>query len=396
MTDTPNKDKQNTMVREAENYLKECPDAHMGAVVVQDGREKIAMNSTAYVPLFRHPKVIEAMREKLSLYGVGAGSRYNMGHVKVVRELEEKIADISGAEECVLFQNGYNLNISIASPAFGENPYFITDQKIHPSILTGIRLSAAKNLGGHWGANCSRYITGDMENLEYFLKNNSDKENKWILSVGTYSLLGQRVNLPRVTELAHTYNAGTFLDDVHFFWVYGPNLCGLTDHYNIEVDILMASFKPFGIPGAFALGRKDVVSKLRFAEPYIFSLGLMPIICTAASAAIDILYSDEGREMVQRMWKNAEHLKSGLIETGFNPLSKDTQMVTVQIKGEDRAMQFINRTKEMGLIVHPYFHPAAPKGSGFTRLTPIGAHTDEHIDRTVEIMAEAGKEIGII
>jgi len=32
---------QSTITREAEKYLEECPDAHMGAVVVENGKEKV-------------------------------------------------------------------------------------------------------------------------------------------------------------------------------------------------------------------------------------------------------------------------------------------------------------------------------------------------------------------
>lgn len=397
MTDRKKIPAQDTMVREAESYLEECPDAHMGAVVVEDGKEKIAMNSTAYVPLFRHPKVVEAVEKDLSLYGVGAGSRYNMGHVKIVRELEERLADLTGTEEAVVFPSGYNLNLGVDSPAFGENPYFIADQRNHPSILSGIRLSAARNLGGNWGSNYSRYISNDMENLESFLKINDEKDNKWILTVGTYGPLGRSADIVNIVALAEKHSTRIFLDDVHYFWVYGPNLCGLTDHYSIRVDILMGSFKAFGMPGAFAVGKKDIISQLRFSEPYIFSIGLLPILCRAALTGIDIIYSDEGRELVEQLWKNAEMLSDGLARTGLRLISdSSTQMVCFRIEGEQKAMDFIKDTKTRGLIVQPYFYPAVPRGAGHVRLTPVAAHKREHIEKTVETIAEAGSKIGII
>lgn len=395
-TKTHSKQDLSPIVTKAEEYLGKYADVHTGAVILEQGQEKIAMNSTAYVPLFRHPKIVEKVTEKLHLYGVGAGSRYNMGHIKVVRDLEERIADITGAEEAVLFPSGYNLNLGIDSPAFGKDPYFIADQRNHPSILSGIRLSAARNLGGNWGENCSRYISNDMDNLEAFLRANLDRENRWILTVGTYGPLGQRADLPEIVSLAEKYDTRVFLDDVHFFWVYGPNLCGLIDYYNINVDILMGSFKAFGMPGAFALGPKEIVSQLRFSEAYIFSIGLLPILAVSAHAAIDVIYTSEGREMVENLWKNAANLTKGLEAEGFNLLSKKTQMVCFRIEGEDRALQFCKKTRERGFIAQLYLHPAVPRGVGHIRLTPIATHTNQHIDRTIEIITETGKELGII
>jgi len=383
------------MRTQAEGYFRDCPDVHLGTVVTEGRKEMIAMNSTAYIPLFRHPAVIEAVREALPVYGVGAGSRYNMGHVKVVRELEERLAEIAGVEEAVLFPSGYNLNLGVDSPAFGPNPYFIADQRNHPSILSGIRLSAARHLGGNWGANCSRYITNDMENLEAFLSRNRHRENVWILTVGTYGPFGERVNLPGVAALAREYGARVFLDDVHFFWVYGPRLCGLTDHYGIRVDILMGSFKAFGLAGAFALGAKEIVSQLRFSEPYIFSIGLLPVLAVAAHAALDVLYSPEGREMVDMLWRNAALLREEMTARGFRVLSDQTQMICIRIPSEETAVAVVRTAKEEGLLVQPYFHPPVPRGVGHIRLTPLAAHTPKQIRRTADIMAHAAERAGM-
>lgn len=384
------------MQRVYDEFYGHYPNAHAGAVVIDNGVEKIAMNSTAYVALFNHPKVQEKVREMLPVYGVGAGSRYNMGHVRVVRELEERLADLAAVEEAVLFCSGYNLNLGIDSPAFGDSPYFIADSKNHPSILSGIRLSAARNQGGNWGGNCSRYISNDLDNLESFLKMHMDKPNKWILSVGTYGSFGTSINLPGVLAMAAKYNARVYLDDVHFFWVYGPNQLGLTDQYGEKVDILMGSFKAFGMPGAFALGNKDVVSKLRFSEPYIFSIGLLPILSVATLAAIDVIYSDEGRTMVENLWKNVRKLRNGLESEGFKPLAEEkTQLVCFKIEGEDKAIDFVRTINSKGLFVQPYFHPAVPRGVGHVRLTPLSSHTDEHINKTVEIMVDAAKKVGV-
>jgi 7-keto-8-aminopelargonate synthetase-like enzyme len=384
------------MRQELDEYFKECPDTHWGAIVTEGDTCKIAMNSTAYLPLFRHPRVLEAVRSNLDLYGVGAGSRYNMGHVRVVRELEERLAALAGVEEAVLFPSGYNLNLGLNSPAFGERPYFFADQRNHPSILSGIRLSAAEHMGGNWGANCSRYVTNDMANLEAFLKAHQDKPNRWIISVGTYGPTGERADLPGLDALARTYGARVYLDDVHFYWVLGPHLGGLCDECGVRVDVLMGSFKAFGMPGAFALGDKAVVGQLRFAEAYIFSIGLLPILAAAASAAIDVALNDEGREMVARLWANVADLRARLRTAGFQPLSDRSQLIAFRIEGEERALRFIRRTKDLGLIVQPYFHPAVPRGVGHARLTPIASHTAEHIDRTVAIMTQAGHETGLI
>jgi 7-keto-8-aminopelargonate synthetase-like enzyme len=67
------------------------------------------------------------------------------------------------------------------------------------------------------------------------------------------------------------------------------------------------------------------------------------------------------------------------------------------IIGEDiKTFYFWKTLFENGIFSNPVITPAVPPGQSLIRTSYMATHTDEHIDRALSILAEVGKELGLI
>src|SRR5574344_1750239 len=105
----------------------------------------IMLGSNSYLNLSTHPRVMQAAQEALEKYGYGMGAVSNYaGITDIHKELESRIADFYGAEDCIVFPGGYGANIGIVSALCGEGDVIINDSANHASIFDGCRLSGAE------------------------------------------------------------------------------------------------------------------------------------------------------------------------------------------------------------------------------------------------------------
>jgi 7-keto-8-aminopelargonate synthetase-like enzyme len=61
-----------------------------------------------------------------------------------------------------------------------------------------------------------------------------------------------------------------------------------------------------------------------------------------------------------------------------------------------KTFQFWRMLTDAGLFTNPVVSPAVPKGQALIRTSYTATHTDEHLDRVLEIFERVGKETGVI
>ncbi|MCB0418556.1 MAG: aminotransferase class I/II-fold pyridoxal phosphate-dependent enzyme, partial [Bdellovibrionales bacterium] len=65
-----------------------------------------------YLGLATHPRLLEAGKRALDLYGAGSkGSRLLGGHSRLFEKVEETVAEFFGAPAALLFSTGYLANM---------------------------------------------------------------------------------------------------------------------------------------------------------------------------------------------------------------------------------------------------------------------------------------------
>jgi glycine C-acetyltransferase len=366
------------------------------AICTFDGRQVINIASNNYLGLTTHPKLREAALAAVKKYGVGSGAvRTVAGTMKIHMELEEKIARFKNVEACVVFQSGFTANAGTVSAVLGKEDFIVSDELNHASIIDGARLSRAKILV---------FRHKDLAHAEEQLASVKDQPGrKLIITDGVFSMDGDIGPLPGLCDLAEKYGAIMMVDDAHASGVLGRNGRGTVDHFNLHgrVDIQVGTLsKAIGAMGGYVCGTRDLIEFLYHrGRPFLFSTSHPPSVAATCIAAFDVL--EQEPERIQKLWDNTNFFKKELGNLGFNIGGQNTPKsetpITPIIVGEGRlAMEFSRELFKEGLMATGIAFPTVPEGKARIRTIVSAAHSTQHLQQALEILARVGKRLGII
>jgi len=364
-----------------------------GDEVIVDGRNCIMAGSNNYLGLVNHPKVKEAAANAALKFGSGCtGSRLLNGTLDLHLELESRLAKFMKRPEVLIFSTGFQTNLGIISTLVGKNDSVIIDRQVHACIVDGTRLSYGK---------IYKFAHNDMEDFERVAANVRNINNRGGILVvvdGVFSMEGDIVDLPHLIEVAEKYDIRVLIDDAHSVGVLGETGTGTAEHFGLidKVDMTMGTFsKSFASLGGFVAAEKDVINYIKHrARSLIFSASIPPSNAAAVIAALDIIESEPERR--ERLWKNAHRMQKEFKDLGFDIGHTETPIVPIVIGEDFEAFAFWKALFENGLFTNPVVSPAVPPGQAMIRTSYTATHTDEQLDRVVEIVARVGREKGLI
>ncbi|MCX6161013.1 MAG: pyridoxal phosphate-dependent aminotransferase family protein [Ignavibacteriae bacterium] len=364
-----------------------------GPVVRIEGREVIMAGSNNYHGLTTHPKVIEAAEKALKKYGTGcSGSRYLTGTLDLHIKLEEKLADFLGKESCLLFSTGYQTAQGIIPVLVNKGEYVISDKDNHASIVSGTLLAKALL------AEFLRYKHNDMQDLERILSSVPLEASKLVATDGVFSTTGELVELPKLVELCKKYNARILIDDAHSLGVAGAGGRGTASEFGLaeDVDLIMGTFsKTLASLGGFVVSEKPVINYLKHHSPaLIFSASPTPSSVAAADAALDILWAEP--ERVTKLLNNADKMRKGFKDMGFNVLDGKTPIVPVILGDDMLVFKFWRKLYDAGVFVNAFVPPGVPQNLSMLRTSYMATHEDVHLNKILEVFGDIGKEFGLI
>ncbi len=350
-----------------------------GVRAVVDGREVILMCSNDYLGLAGRPALREAACAATACYGFGSGaSRLISGTTRLHVELEKRIAEFKGAESAVLFNSGYAANTGIIPAVASDGDVILSDSLNHASIVDGCRLSRAKTLV---------YRHGGADHVEALLKENVAARRRLIVTDGVFSMDGDLAPLPGLVALAEKYNAILMVDDAHGTGVLGKSGRGTVQHFGLDgrVQIQMGTLgKAFGSFGAYAAGDRGLIQHLiNTSRSFMFSTSLPPAVCAASLAAIDIVQKEPG--LRERLWKNRDRFVKGLLSCGIGAGASETPIMPVITGSSEKALKASEEIFELGIFAPAIRPPTVPDGSARIRVTVTAAHSDEDIDKALEV-----------
>jgi 8-amino-7-oxononanoate synthase len=364
-----------------------------GDEVVVDGRNCIMAGSNNYLGLVNHPKVKEAAANAALKFGSGCtGSRLLNGTLDLHLELEHRLALFMKRPEVLVFSTGFQTNLGIISTLVGKNDSVIIDRQVHACIVDGTRLSYGK---------IYKFAHNDMEDFERVVANVRNINNRGGMLVvvdGVFSMEGDIVDLPNMMKVAEKYDARVLVDDAHSVGVLGETGAGTAEHFGLvdKVDMTMGTFsKSFASLGGFVAADKDVINYIKHrARSLIFSASIPPANAASVIAALDIIESEPERR--ERLWENAHRMQKEFKNLGFDIGKTETPIVPIVIGEDLEAFAFWKALFENGLFTNPVVSPAVPPGQAMIRTSYTATHTDEQLDRVVEIIARVGREKGLI
>src|SRR6266511_3876939 len=138
---------------------------------------------------------------------------------------------------------------------------------------------------------------------------------------GVFSMEGDVPPLPEICDLCERFGARLMVDEAHAAGVLGARGAGTAEELGVEdrVDLRMGTFsKSLASCGGFLAGPADVIEFLRIqARAFLFTASAVPAAVGAAHAALRIVRSDEVRELMARVLRNARYWSDGLAESGL-------------------------------------------------------------------------------
>jgi 8-amino-7-oxononanoate synthase len=364
-----------------------------GNEVVIDGHKCIMVGSNNYLGLVDHPKVKQAAADAALKYGSGCtGSRFLNGTLDLHLELESRLAKFMKKPAALVFSTGFQTNLGAISSIVGKGDIALLDRQVHACIVDGCRLSHGKTF---------KFMHNDITDLERVcnnLRNNGHRGGILIIVDGVFSMEGDIINLPELVEVAERFGARVMVDDAHGVGVLGKHGAGTADHFNLidKVDITMATFsKSFASLGGYIVGDKDVIHFIQHnARALIFSASIPPANAAAALAALDIIESEPERR--DKLWKNARRMKKEFENMGFDTGHSETPIVPIVVGDDLDAFHFWKELFDNGVFTNPVISPAVPPGKAMIRTSYTATHTDEHLDKVVEVFKRVGKKRGLI
>ena len=363
-----------------------------GDEVTVDGHKCIMVGSNNYLGLVDHPKVKEAAAEAVMKYGSGCtGSRFLNGTLDLHIKLEERLAKFAQKEAAQVFSTGFQTNLGVISALASKGDAIIIDRQVHACIVDGCRLSYAK---------VYKFAHNDMEDFARVIAQVRQLVRGGILVVvdGVFSMEGDLIDLPKLVEIADKYDAKVLVDDAHGVGVMGPTGAGTAEHFGMidKIALTMGTFsKSFASLGGFVAGDAKIIDYIKHhARSLIFSASIPPSNAAAVLACLDIIEAEP--ERLEKVRRNGARMKKEFANLGFNTADSATPIVPIVVGDDMAAFGFWKELFDNGVFTNPVVSPAVPPGQAMIRTSYTATHTDEQLDKVVEVMAKVGRAKGLI
>jgi 8-amino-7-oxononanoate synthase len=357
-----------------------------GPVTEMEGAERVMLGSNNYLGLTGDPRVLQGARDALEAYGTGlTGSRFLNGTTRLHLQLEEELADWMGTEDCIVFTTGHQANLGTIGTILDQSDTVIVDSGDHASILDGVLQSRAK---------MRPFRHNKLDKLEKQLERAQEDGGGVLVVVdGVYSMEGDVAPLVEITDLCRRYGARLMVDEAHGAGVLGARGAGASELLGVEdrVDLRMGTFsKSLASCGGFVVGDAEVIDFIRISSrAFIFTAAGVPAAVGAALAALRIIRSPEGPELMARVLDNAQYLRSGLRERGFKTVDHEiaTPVIPVLVEDDWKAALLWRALYDAGVFVNVAIHPAVPPGGALLRTSVMATHERAVLDRALDAFA---------
>lgn len=349
----------------------------------------ISLVSNDYLGFTQHPKVKEASIRAIEQYGTGAGASPLIGgYYSYHKEIEDKLCEFFNRApgSAIIYNTGYTANSSSLMSLLQKEDIAIVDMGVHASVYEGIQLT-----------NTKRFLHNNMDDLERILKMvQHSYRTKLVIIDGIYSQDGDMAKLPEIYQLARQYGALIMVDDAHGIGVIGSKGKGVLKHYDMmdKVDFITGTFsKTFANIGGFVVSNPHISAFLQYqSRQNAFSATSSPAVA-GVTTAIRLL--DEEPQWQKRLWENIDHLKSGLINLGFDVGTSQSAIVPVKIGDPHKTSELGKILLEQGIYTNPILYPAVAKKDARIRMSVMATHTKAQLDKVLEGFEFSDKKLHI-
>jgi 5-aminolevulinate synthase len=252
----------------------------------------------------------------------------------------------------------------------------------HASMIAGIRNS---------GCDKRVFRHNDVAHLEELLAEADPAAPKLIAFESVYSMDGDVAPIHAICDLAETYNALTYIDEVHAVGMYGPHGGGISerDEAAHRIDIIEGTMgKAFGVMGGYIAADTRIIDCIRsYAPGFIFTTSLSPVLVAGVLAAVKHLKQSSAEREAQQA--AAAKLKAMFREAGLPVMPSVTHIVPLLVGDPVKAKKISDiLLAEYGAYVQPINFPTVPRGTERLRFTPGPTHSEKMMRELTDALVE--------
>ncbi|MET0605276.1 MAG: 5-aminolevulinate synthase [Beijerinckiaceae bacterium] len=358
-----------------------------------DGDRTVAVwCANDYLGMGRHPAVIAAMTETAQNSGVGAGGTRNIaGTSAAIVDLERELAELHGKEAALVFTSGYVANETAIATLAKLLPdcLILSDAGNHNSMIAGVNQARRDK---------AIFRHNDVADLERLLASVPRERPKLIVFESVYSMDGDVAPVGPICDLARTYGAMTYIDEVHAVGLYGARGGGYAEEAGemARLDVVQGTLaKAFGCMGGYIAGDAVTIDAVRScAHGFIFTTAMPPPLAAAAAAAVRHLKASSAERSVHR--ERVAATKAALAAKRLPVMLTPTHIVPV-IVGEAKACKAATDRllHRHGIYVQPINYPTVARGTERLRITPSPLHDDAMIAELANALDETWSSLGL-
>lgn len=370
-----------------------APRGETGPRYLVDGegdRPFLRMNANNYLGMSHRPEVVAAEDGATRAFGAGPGAvRFVSGTWSPHVALEDRLARFHGREAAMIFSSAYAAVMGVLPSLITEETAVISDELNHNCIINAVRLSqsAEKHVYPHL----------DLAALESSLDAAAGRcRRAVVVTDGIFSMRGDHAPLHEIDALVRRYddafpeNVLLVVDDSHGVGAFGTTGRGTEEHTGSPpVDLLVATLgKAFGVNGGYVTGSATLIEYLRETSPfYVYSNPITPGEAAAAKAAVDLLDSPDGMQLLAQLREMTARFENGLLELGFETIAGVHPVVPLMVRDTDRTVRLVAHLRAHGILATGLGYPVVPRGDEEIRFQVSADHTAADIDEALAALA---------
>jgi glycine C-acetyltransferase len=363
-------------------------EGEIGNKMIFRGKECLIWSLNNYLGLANHPEVREADKNAAAEFGLAypMGARMMTGQTSEHEKLENELADFMQKEDCILMNFGYQGMVSAIDCLVDRNDVIVYDSEAHACILDGMRLHKGKRFV---------FKHNDMESFDKQMGHATRLVEQTgggilVITEGVFGMAGDQGKLKEIVEFRKSgkYDFRLFVDDAHGFGTLGETGqgCGEAQGVQGEIDVLFGTFaKSMASIGGFICAEESIVEYFRYnMRSQMFAKALPITITIGARKRLELLRTQP--ELKNNLWKIANALQSGLVDSGFSIGDSNSPVTPVFMKGslaEATNLTFDLR-ENYNIFCSIVIYPVVPKDVIMLRLIPTAVHTMEDVNYTIE------------
>lgn len=301
------------------------------------------------------------------------------------KNFEREFADYLGFESAILCQSGWVANVGLIQAIADENTPVYIDFMTHMSLWEGIKSAGAKTIS---------FRHNDVAHLERLIK----QHGVGIIAVDSiYSTNGSVCPLEEIIALGNKYGCILVVDESHSLGTHGPSGKGMLYELGLsnQVHFLTASLAKAFVnrAGIIACSQKFAGYFPYISRPAIFSSSILPADLASLKAALEVIH-DAG-DLRTKLHENANYLRSGLDELGYNVSDGQSQIIALESGTEEQTEKLRDALEGRDVFGAVFCSPSTPKSRSLIRFSINSDLTKLILDHILKVCAEIREEVGI-